>query len=78
QPTVAGHMDIAKVAEGCAYPNVISVDTHEKPGRLPAETMPARLPGNRVALWIRLPGNRAAPSGEYTLPRIRHGAMLLF
>ncbi|MBQ3428584.1 MAG: phosphonopyruvate decarboxylase [Mogibacterium sp.] len=29
QPTVAGHMDIAKVAEGCAYPNVISVDTLE-------------------------------------------------
>ena len=27
QPTVAGHMDIVKIAEGCGYPNVFSVDT---------------------------------------------------
>lgn len=27
QPTVAGHMDIVKIAEGCGYPNVVSVDT---------------------------------------------------
>jgi len=29
QPTVAGHMNIVKIAEGCGYPNVVSVDTLE-------------------------------------------------
>ncbi len=29
QPTVAEHMDIGKIAEGCSYPNVVSVDTLE-------------------------------------------------
>ena len=29
QPTVAEHMDIVRIAEGCGYPNVFSVDTLE-------------------------------------------------
>jgi len=29
QPTVMGGVDVVKVAEGCGYPNVISVDTFE-------------------------------------------------
>lgn len=29
QPTVSDHMDIVKIAEGCGYPNVISVDSLE-------------------------------------------------
>ncbi|MBQ6315110.1 MAG: phosphonopyruvate decarboxylase [Mogibacterium sp.] len=29
QPTVAGNLDIVRIAEGCGYPNVVSVDTME-------------------------------------------------
>ena len=29
QPTVAEHMDFVRIAEGCGYPNVVSVDTLE-------------------------------------------------
>ncbi|MBR4089270.1 MAG: phosphonopyruvate decarboxylase, partial [Mogibacterium sp.] len=29
QPTIADHMDVVKIAEGCGYPHAVSVDNYE-------------------------------------------------